>query len=153
MQRQGEYRNPQLLAMVRQLPCQCGRITCQGGRVEASHSNQLAHGKGKALKAHDCFVAALGSECHFAIDNGSQLDDEQRTRIWAGAWRSTFAILHVVNKIVLPTIDYDELAKLTGGHVNVVLKTVPSVVALPGTVPDEVWLEYWQVGRARASGC
>jgi len=148
MFRQGEYRNERLLGMCRSLPCQCQRVACDNSKVEASHSNQGAHGKGWARKSHDCFVAALGRTCHYAIDNGAQLSQEKRVRSWNAAWRATFAILDVTQRIVLPTIDLEEFVRVNGGQVLVPPDMPARISVLPGTVPDDVWLDYWMTGRA-----
>lgn len=148
MFRQGEYRNERLLALCRALTCQCQRVACDNSKVEASHSNQGAHGKGWARKAHDCFVASLGQRCHYAIDNGRQLSEEKRVRTWNNAWRATFAILDATRRITLPEIDLEEFIRVHGGQVLVPADMPARIVALPGTVPDDVWLDYWRTGRA-----
>lgn len=80
-------RSPALLKACRSLPCQhCGR---DDGTVCAAHSNQSQHGKGKAIKASDVFVAALCSTCHFDLDQGSRLSREERIVMWFAAWRAT----------------------------------------------------------------
>lgn len=62
------YRSKKLLEACRELPCQhCG---LEDGTVVAAHSNQLRHGKGRGIKAHDCFVAAMCFKCHSLIDSG-----------------------------------------------------------------------------------
>lgn len=61
------YENESLRLALRKLPCQnCGN---DDGTIVAAHSNQYEHGKGKGLKAHDCFVAALCHRCHLWLDN------------------------------------------------------------------------------------
>jgi ferredoxin len=44
----------------------------------AAHSNLLRHGKGKGLKAHDCYSAWACSNCHSWLDQGqaSRADKE-----------------------------------------------------------------------------
>lgn len=46
----------------------CGRWVGEGGLAPA-HSNLGEHGKGKGLKAHDCFFAFLCGPCHAWLDN------------------------------------------------------------------------------------
>lgn len=66
LQKVPHYRNPKLLALAKGMPCQhCGSEI----GVVAAHSNFAVHGKGKNLKAHDCFVAFLCStKCHPWLD-------------------------------------------------------------------------------------
>ena len=68
------YRDRKLLDKAREIPCQNCRN--DDGTVVAAHSNQSKHGKGKGLKAHDCFMAALCHRCHSWLDNsgGHDLD-------------------------------------------------------------------------------
>ena len=63
----GMYRNRKLLDCARGLPCQnCG---ADDGTISPAHSNLSEHGKGKGLKAHDAFWAALCNACHRWLDN------------------------------------------------------------------------------------
>ncbi|HEY9147084.1 MAG TPA: hypothetical protein VIN36_10400, partial [Thiobacillus sp.] len=50
------YRNRDLLDCAYNFPCllQFPGI-CEGGAGEPAHSNQYLHGKGGAMKAHDCY--------------------------------------------------------------------------------------------------
>lgn len=65
-------RSPRLLATARDQSCtHCG---VRDGTVVAAHSNQLQHGKGKSLKAHDCFTAWLCCRCHDFADGRSGVD-------------------------------------------------------------------------------
>lgn len=68
-QREPHLALPKLLVAVRQLPCTL-RIpnVCIDRDVCAAHSNEDDHGKGKGLKAHDCFIAAACPPCHDHID-------------------------------------------------------------------------------------
>jgi hypothetical protein len=63
----GMFRSRALLDCARDLPC--GNCGTEDGTVVAAHSNLGEHGKGKGLKAHDCFFAALCAACHFWLDN------------------------------------------------------------------------------------
>lgn len=66
------YRNRKLLDLARDQPCaNCG---AEDGTVVAAHSNCGIHGKGKSLKAHDCFHAHLCHRCHAWLDQGSSDD-------------------------------------------------------------------------------
>lgn len=63
------FRNRRLLDLAHRIEiCQnCGSFGADG--MEPAHSNWAAHGKGKGLKSHDCFWAALCSACHRWLDN------------------------------------------------------------------------------------
>jgi hypothetical protein len=85
------YRNEKLLKSVRELPCQiCG---IEDGTIVAAHSNQLRHGKGRSIKAHDWAIAALCYNCHAEIDQGSKLNKSERIENWQSAWEKTIAEL------------------------------------------------------------
>lgn len=88
------YRNPALLRAIHSLPC-TARIegVCEGGYGEPAHSNQSRHGKGKSIKAHDCFVAAMCRACHREIDQGHRLNREERNEIWQRAFEATLLML------------------------------------------------------------
>ena len=79
------FRSPKLLAAARGQDCTL-RIphVCNGNpdTVVAAHSNQLRHGKGGSLKAHDCFVAWACYSCHAEIDQGNKLRYEDKCEIW-----------------------------------------------------------------------
>ena len=62
------YRNEKLLASANGRRCaMCGAMD---GTTVAAHSNLLEHGKGRGIKAHDCFVAYLCHRCHTGYDSG-----------------------------------------------------------------------------------
>lgn len=79
-----EYiRSSKLLLACRKLSCQnCG---ISDGSVCAAHSNQAAHGKGKAVKASDIYVASLCHVCHSDVDQGRCLSRSERVRLWTNA--------------------------------------------------------------------
>ena len=85
------YRNAKLLVACRQLPCQLCEI--EDGTVIAAHSNQLADGKGRGIKASDYRVAALCFSCHMALDQGNKLSKDQRREFWEMAHRRTIGEL------------------------------------------------------------
>ena len=91
------YRNPKLLEACRQLPCQLCEI--EDGTVVAAHSNQLADGKGRGIKASDYRVASLCFNCHMALDQGNKLSKEQRREFWEVAHRRTIGELFERNLI------------------------------------------------------
>ena len=91
------YRNAKLLVACRQLPCQLCEI--EDGTVIAAHSNQLADGKGRGIKASDYRVAALCFSCHMDLDQGNKLTKDQRREFWEMAHRRTIGELFERNLI------------------------------------------------------
>lgn len=84
------YRNKAFLRAVASLPCQlCGKE----GETQAAHANWSEYGKGMAMKAHDCYSAALCVTCHSNIDQGSKLSYQERKELWEAAWRKTILVL------------------------------------------------------------
>lgn len=84
------YRNKAFLRAVASLPCQlCGKE----GETQAAHANWTEYGKGMAIKAHDCYSAALCVTCHSNIDQGSKLTYQERKELWEAAWRKTILVL------------------------------------------------------------
>lgn len=78
-----------LWAHVASLPCQlCGRHG-----VQVAHSNALADGKGRSIKASEFRVAALCPECHVEIDSGKNLTKEERAARWQLAHHRTIGEL------------------------------------------------------------
>lgn len=84
------YRNRALLDLAYQVDCtlQIDGV-CEGGPGEPCHSNLSRHGKGGALKAHDCFFASGCRPCHRALDQGPKLTREERAEIWERAYIRT----------------------------------------------------------------
>lgn len=86
------WRSPSYLKAAQGQECQV-RIpnVCNGDpeTVVAAHSNQYIHGKGGALKAHDCFVAWACSACHYEIDQGKNLNYEQKELYWRRGFERT----------------------------------------------------------------
>jgi hypothetical protein len=75
------------LKAVANLNCQlCGSETF----VQASHSNQSKHGKGRGIKASDEYTAALCLSCHYDIDQGTHLNKYERVEKWDKAHKRTF---------------------------------------------------------------
>jgi len=89
------YRNRRLLDAVRELHCQFQIPgVCDGGvGADPCHSNQQLHGKGKSLKAHDCFVAAGCRACHREVDQGMRLSRDERVHYWQVAHDRTMLLL------------------------------------------------------------
>lgn len=85
------YRSEKLLRAVRDLPCQsCG---AEDGTVVAAHSNRLADGKGRGLKAPDYRIAALCFRCHAELDQGRKLSRDERAELWLSAHHKTIGEL------------------------------------------------------------
>lgn len=81
-------RNRELLNLAYTQPCHI-RLPgiCQGGTAgEPAHSNQHIHGKGGALKAHDCFHVPACRACHREIDQGQSMDREGKFAVWNRAY-------------------------------------------------------------------
>lgn len=70
------YRNPKLLAAVRQLPC----VNCGAVGTQAAHSNLVELGKGIGIKSSDAAIMSLcvQNECHFKLDNGNKMSKAER---------------------------------------------------------------------------
>jgi len=56
--------------------------------VQAAHTN-WGGGKGRGIKADDNLVAALCLHCHFEIDQGPNLDKNERQQLWNQAHQKT----------------------------------------------------------------
>lgn len=87
------YRNKKLTEALRESPICFGCGRSNDGTICAAHSNQSIHGKGKAIKAHDCYVAALCYTCHSALDQGSDMTREERVEMWNAACVLTYGWL------------------------------------------------------------
>jgi len=60
---------------------------CEGGDAgEPAHSNQHIHGKGGAMKAHDCFHVPACRACHRELDQGRTMDRETKFATWNRAY-------------------------------------------------------------------
>lgn len=80
-------RSSTLLRACRELSCQyCG---VSDGTVVAAHSNLAKHGKAKALKASDQYVASLCHTCHMAVDQGRVMTRSEREQLWTEAHLKT----------------------------------------------------------------
>lgn len=105
-QREPRYENRALLDAVYQIPCMADwPHDC--GPSEPAHSNQERHGKGKSIKAHDCFTAALCRAAHRELDQGRMFSREDKFAYWQRAHERTLlelcrrALLIVRQPIVL----------------------------------------------------
>lgn len=83
------YRNRALLDTTYQFPCMLQLPCCDSGDAgEPAHSNQPKHGKGGAMKAHDCFVVPACRACHRELDQGRTMTREEKREAWESAyWR------------------------------------------------------------------
>lgn len=74
------YRDRRLLDLARLQPCLLrvpGVCRNDHDTVVACHSNALAHGKGKGLKAHDFFTVWGCHACHTWLDSGRSSHEER----------------------------------------------------------------------------
>ncbi|MCA2570664.1 hypothetical protein [Microcystis sp. M42BS1] len=67
--------------------------------IVAAHSNQLRDGKGRGVKAHDYRIAYLCYTCHTAIDQGKDLNKQDRVDLWETAHRKTIGWLFENGKL------------------------------------------------------
>ena len=81
------YRNRKLLDLAYTQGCLLGLDCCEGGDAgEPAHSNQSIHGKGGAMKAHDCFHVPGCRCCHRELDQGKTMDREMKFAVWNRAF-------------------------------------------------------------------
>jgi len=81
------YRDRALLDLAYQFPCSIHADGCEGGESgEPAHSNRAIHGKGGAMKAHDCFHVPACRHCHREIDQGRTMDRETKFETWGRAF-------------------------------------------------------------------
>lgn len=57
--------------------------------VVAAHSNQLRHGKGGGLKAHDCYIAWACYACHMELDQGNKFRYDEKNEYWQKGFEKT----------------------------------------------------------------
>lgn len=81
------YRSRALLDCAYNFPCMLRLSGCEGGAAgEPAHSNQSMHGKGGAIKAHDCFHVPACRACHRELDQGRTMDRETKHHRWHQAF-------------------------------------------------------------------
>lgn len=81
------YRNRKLLDTAYQFPCLLRLPCCEGGEAgEPAHSNQARHGKGGAMKAHDCFFVPGCRPCHREYDQGRTMTRDEKRDLWDAAY-------------------------------------------------------------------
>lgn len=83
------YRDPYLLKVAKGEACllnispKC--LGDEGSTTVAAHSNQLMHGKGKGLKAEDCYTVWACYKCHTMMDQG-KMDSDALVEAFESAW-------------------------------------------------------------------
>jgi hypothetical protein len=79
------YRNKRLTESARNESCvSCGS---DDGTIVWAHSNELEHGKGISIKAHDLFGAYLCWKCHSDFDQCT--DREYRKKVFRIWWEAS----------------------------------------------------------------
>jgi ferredoxin len=98
------FRSQRLLNQARGRHCTI-RIpgVCNGNpeTVVAAHSNQLQHGKGMGIKAHDCYAAWACSSCHAEIDQGNKLSRQEKDEYWQAGFERTILQMFLLGIIVV----------------------------------------------------
>lgn len=87
------YRNRALLDLARLLPCTLRLDGCTGRDCVPAHSNSLTDGKGKGVKADDCYFAAACPTCHHLIDDEKRLTRRERRETWMRGFLETVRLL------------------------------------------------------------
>jgi hypothetical protein len=96
-QREPRLELPAFLAAVRSLEeCTVRVAGCIDRNIQAAHDNSERLGKGKGLKAHDCFSFAACPPCHDYLD---RLRDPERWEIMARARDRTLYLLFREKKL------------------------------------------------------
>lgn len=54
----------------------------EGSTTVAAHSNLMSHGKGKGLKAEDCFTVWSCHRCHSIFDQGGSFSREEKEHLF-----------------------------------------------------------------------
>jgi hypothetical protein len=76
------FRSPELLRLAAGESCTLRLSGCTGGPCVSAHSNQAKHGKGRSVKADDCFIAHACDHCHREIDQGKNLSRAEKFEAW-----------------------------------------------------------------------
>lgn len=87
------YRNPKLTAFARGRDCTMHSPWCNGNPETSvwCHSNELRHGKGKGVKAHDLFGFIGCSGCNSWYDDGPAPREEKQEAFWR-AWEASLIL-------------------------------------------------------------
>ena len=76
------YRSRKVLNVAYEFGCMLQLPGCEQTHGEPAHSNQPMHGKGGAMKAHDCFHVPACRSCHRELDQGRTMDREMKHATW-----------------------------------------------------------------------
>ncbi|WP_428383613.1 nuclease domain-containing protein [Nevskia ramosa] len=85
------YENADLRNLAQNRPCHLlapGVVDHPEGTSVWAHSNLQEHGKGKGIKAHDCFGALACRNCHAWLDESHASAEEKRDAFIAGMHRT-----------------------------------------------------------------
>ena len=83
------YRDPHLLKLAKGEKCllqvadDC--LGDEGSTTVAAHSNLMTHGKGKGLKAEDCYTVWACYKCHSIFDQGGGLTKIEKENAFGDA--------------------------------------------------------------------
>jgi len=81
------YRDRDLLNCAYHFPCALQFPGCEGGDAgEPAHSNHWKHGKGGAMKAHDCYHIPACRSCHRELDQGRTMTRDEKHDAWERAF-------------------------------------------------------------------
>jgi len=80
------FRSRRLLDKAYQYPCLLRLPCCEGGVGEPAHSNLAIHGKGGAMKAHDCFHVPACRACHREFDQGKTMTKDEKAALFHRAF-------------------------------------------------------------------
>jgi ferredoxin len=111
-QRTEYHRDAKLRALARGKPCMVNPDTLvhrtwnhDPATVVWGHSNLAEHGKGKSIRAHDCFGFLACHGCHALIDQGTRLQREERRLLQRTAMFRTRLYLSRYGLIIGATAD------------------------------------------------
>jgi hypothetical protein len=83
------YRDPHLLKLAKGETCllqvadDC--LGEEGSTTVAAHSNLMTHGKGKGLKAEDCYTVWACHRCHSNFDQGGVFTRDEKNDLFYAA--------------------------------------------------------------------
>lgn len=98
------FRSPKLLQSARGQDCTVmipGVCNGNSETVVAAHANWQEYGKGGALKAHDIFHARACSACHSELDQGKNLDYDEKKFFWQRGFERTLLALCLEKVLVV----------------------------------------------------
>lgn len=87
------FRSRPLLDLARDLPCTLRLPGCTNRNCVPAHSNWQSEGKGRGIKAEDCFFAAACPECHYLIDDEKRMGRAARRDAWVKGFLETVRLL------------------------------------------------------------